>query len=628
MGDIRKGYAEFTDRLRGVVQTMAEDGVPDDQIRSFIEKQKAGWSARENEARAGRMEAVQGENTLGSAFKEGLAETGRSLKDRLVAMARGGKKLATLANAGAPIQFGGDEAWQDLKTNPAAQRELGRGLSDTMFGLPAKISDAIRKASGKPATYAENEATDPQEAPDYRSAGMVGGSLIPAGPLTQLGRGSLALTRGLAAPVRTLAAPVLASTAYATTHAALSPNEDILPSRDPKTGEINPGAALAAASDPMNVAVPAVVAAGRGTSNLLRSNPTIGRYARAKEGGAYEKPDMKALPPGQEGMQKAQEQGLDRIVNRDRELAKQASDAYHASVEPELAKPIDTDAMRMRLLEGRQGNIDPDSGLPIRPEVDAAYNRAFDRTPEQATVRGTLMRRRGLQQDAAFGAPSPTEAQSANRDVYQTFRQAVRDASPEVASADDAYTAHARQAARRSDILFNTEENVIPSGGGGGFADARPVDADPATPTGAAAALEGPADMRVSKARSAATTLGRIDDTNVPGLRAARFLEELAGQDPEFQQALEFIANKKAYEGTRFGLPQLPTSLTGATSFAGKLPFAQQNARAIGARVLDPAAQAAGALSPGKLKINPIMQAYMLDQERKRKLAQALTGQK
>lgn len=329
---------------------------------------------------------------------------------------------------------------------------------------------------------------------------------------------------------------------------------------------------------------------------------------------------MKALPKGKEGIQRASERGLDAIVSRDQELAREASARYQSTVEPELNNPVDTEAMRMRLLEGRQGNIDPDSGLPIRSEVDAAYNRAFDRTPEQATVRGTLMRRRGLQQDAAFGTPSPTEGQRANQDVYHTFRGAVREASPAVAAADDAYTAHAKQAARRSDILFNTEENVVPSGGGGGFADARPVDADPSVPMGAAADLEGAPAMRVGKARSATATLSRIGDDNTPGLRAARYLEELAGQDPAFAQALDFIANKKALEGTRFGLPQLPTSLTEATSLAGKLPLMQQNLRALGAT----AAAAPNVIGPGSLQLNPIMQAMQLDRERQRRMSQTL----
>lgn len=613
MGDTRRSYDEFAGRLRDVVQRMAEDGIPQEQIGAFIERQKAQWSEQQNAARADRMQAAEDENTAGAAVKRGLSEWGGNLKDRLVAMAKGGAQVAWH-----PV-----DTYRNIRDVPEARREFGRGLSDVMFGLPAYLGDKLGVTHYAETAPHDASVADQPQVQNMRGAGSMAGTvaMLPAG--VPLKAGMAALPGSMA--TKALLAPVAMSTVGGAIHGAVDPQEHVLPRRNPD-GSIDPGTMLAGATDPMNLAIPAVVGAAAKTSQLLRRNPTIGRYARAKTAGAYDSPDMKALAPGQEGMQQAAEQGLERIVNRDRELAQQASRAYQQAVEPELTRPIDTEAMRMRLLEGRQANIDPDSGLPIRPEVDTAYNRAFDNTPEQATVRGTLMRRRGLQQDASFGSPSPTEAQNAARDVYQTFRQAVRQASPAVAAADDSYTAHARQAARRSDILFNTEENVIPNGGGSGAPDARVIDADPSVPTGAAAALEGPADMRVSKARSAATTLSRVDDTNVPGLRAARFLEELAGQDPAFAQALNFIANKKALEGTRFGLPQLPTSLTGATSFAGKLPFAQQNLRALGARIVDPVANSVGRGAGPALTLNPVMQAFQAEQERKRRMAESLLG--
>lgn len=322
-----------------------------------------------------------------------------------------------------------------------------------------------------------------------------------------------------------------------------------------------------------------------GASRLLRRNNQIGTRAAAQEAGLYDRPEMQALPPGEEGNRRAAEMGLDRVLQRDQQLGQEAGQRYQQAVGPHLGQPVDREALVRQLRAEMMGNVDPDTAamlpngapapgsVPLRPQVQGALQGAVDRTPANPTVQGTLARRRAMQQDAAFDSPNPTPEQQGARDIYGTFRQGVRNSSPEVAAADDAFSNYARTAARRRDILFNTEDNVMRGG-------------NQPTPTGDQILPEDAMapTMRVGKEKAAATTLGRVGDENVPGLQVKRYLEELAAQDPEFAAALDMIAAKKAQEATRFGLHgHSPLSLHGATEFHGLGPLIRQNARAIGA---------------------------------------------
>lgn len=331
-------------------------------------------------------------------------------------------------------------------------------------------------------------------------------------------------------------------------------------------------------------------------SRVIRKDPAAGRYLKAKEVGAYKDPEMASLPKGKQGMQEAADATVEKMATREKTLAAQREAEWDMTgADPAtLAKPIDTKPILQQLRAGRQKHIDPDTGLPAdgADSIVAAYDRAISRTGAQATVGGVLKRRQSLKKSAAFDNPNPSPEQLAARDVYQTFRQAVRGASDELAAADDAFSASAKAADRRAELV------------------------------GADLTTAGPAQMEAAAAR-----LGRVEDTNRPGLRTQKRLDELHESDPEIAAAMDFLANKKAQEAVRFGLPNTSPDLSKATLFAGIPRFLGQNARAIGAKVVDPAASAtqrnftpvARAL-PGF--IPEIEQAYAEYLERKRRQQQ------
>lgn len=306
-----------------------------------------------------------------------------------------------------------------------------------------------------------------------------------------------------------------------------------------------------------------------------------------------------------------------------------------------LSRPIDRQRVSSDLRAARSSRLSPDTGRPyVGAEATAGkldeLAKVFEREGRQVmnpqadygysyespvdTVGGALGQRRALQRSAAFRSASPTPDQLAAQEAYQALRGSIRNAAPDVAAADDAYSDYARQAERRRDILYRTEDNVVR---GGGHHPEVP-DMEYADELG-----QAPPQMRVGKEQAAAQTLGRIGDTNEPGLRAARYLGELAQMDPEFARALDFIANKKALEATRLSLHGLkPTSLTGAVSHGGLLPFFEQNARALGAKAVDPLASAlARNLSPGALQrapgaLPPAIQLIQAAQEARRREAE------
>lgn len=356
------------------------------------------------------------------------------------------------------------------------------------------------------------------------------------------------------------------------------------------------------------------------------------------------------LPEGPEGTEEAAHRGLKRILGRDRQLAEEASRDYQAETigrdtgaeytppggpapaeaplptsrqlppsstevvgpgqasadytppkppqapppkpQPQGAKgPVDRDALLADLRAQRAENINPDNGLPHDPALDAKFEEAINKVlaGDRVSIRGALGERRALKNKSGFGSPNPTEGQEANRGIYGALRRSIRKASPDIAAADDKFAARARLGERRRDILFNTEDNVVTQGNAHGEGNARPTEFSDEPIATAEGELAGEPQLRVGREKAAVATLKRVGDTNEPGVRAKRYIEELSAQDPEFAAAVDDIANKKAYEMTRVGLPQKPTSLSGAMMWP--LRLGEQNLRALGGRAIDPALQ-------------------------------------
>ncbi len=327
-----------------------------------------------------------------------------------------------------------------------------------------------------------------------------------------------------------------------------------------------------------------VAEGARGVSDLIRKNPWIKRYGDAKAGGNYETPEQMALPKGEEGIQKAAEQGRNRIVERNGKLLTEAGDKYDAAIDAALAKMPEKspDAIVAKLEELRAGNrlgngdvrdrgfegaLDEAKRRLGMKQVRVQHSEYQDRPEDFASVSDTkdlIDARRSLKDDAGFGQPNPTPEQRATKKVYHAIREPLRKDVPGLGQADDEFSAAKTAADRRNDILHGSEDS-------------------PAMPL-----VEGePPVVRAGAEKQAASKLRTVGDTTVPGLSNKAHLEELADSDPEIRAAIEFILDKKAREAVRFGMPKIQTTLT-------KVPqaLAAQNARAIGARVVEPTASA------------------------------------
>lgn len=279
--------------------------------------------------------------------------------------------------------------------------------------------------------------------------------------------------------------------------------------------------------------------------------------------------------------------------------------------------PVDRGGIMADLESARKGNVNPDTGYTVNSHVEKELANAIDALgPEgtENTVEGMLKLRRSLQARANFPNLSPTREEMAARDVYQTFRAAIRKASPTIAEADDAFAASMRGTNRTKDILYGSEDPTVKPTpeAEAEAADLRGETAEP--------------QMRVGKEDAGITRMKRIGDTNEPGLRARSRLEELGNQDAEYQAALAFVKNKKALEAVRPGVPHLPTSLHEA--FMWPVRFGQQNARAGAAHLLDPALRAGSnlRLTPpiSGMVGNPLFDAYEATKERRKRQAETV----
>ncbi len=652
-----------------MVTAMQASGEDDDAIRAALTLAK---SQDTGAPKAARPAGPYSEGYLlesNRKFPPFLSAASKSQRNEDAMAAQGGPRSEEYKRPGEPDA--------GLEAQDRMMGALGSSFTDNFaLGLPGRVLDTL-PAKLQPYLGGTREQRDTSRAQspvgDIAGATLGQGLSGVAGPEALIGKGVQASVPAAASPVGRIAANAVIGAGTG------GIGEGARASMNPDSPESAGEAALRGMifGGVLGGGLSTVGEAAGGISNLLRKDQQIGTYAKANEAGAYDSPDMKALPKGREGIRRAAEKGLSRVVSRDQELGDEASKSYQAAVGPPrrppqegteyidapvlrgdrtsqavedivgprtpeqtslfdatrainspgseptrnyspqipvrtpaepaegLARPVDRKALIDALQAARSRQANPDTGQPYNKTTDAKFQAAIDalgpngRTveghdvqrwePQRNTVGGVLGQRRALRKEGAFNSPSPTEGQQASRDVYHEYRGAVRKAAPDVAAADDAYAQFASKAQRRRDIVFNTENEVLK---GGSQSPVEHADTIGDVPQTLAEDLgKSPTDqLRVGKAKAGATNLGRIGDTNDPGNAMAPFLDELAAQDPEFAAALNFIRNKKAQEGTRFGLNgQLPESLTSVNAAVG--PALKQNARAIGAHILDPAAR-------------------------------------
>lgn len=244
-------------------------------------------------------------------------------------------------------------------------------------------------------------------------------------------------------------------------------------------------------------------------SPVLRKNKMVGAYRKGVESGAYEPgSEVMQLEPGAQGVEDAASKGLDKVMARDAELAKEASATYQAGTKPHLGEAVDREALVGDLEYVRAQNLDPDTGAPMNEALDNQLKAAIEKVAKQPTARGVLANRRAMKKDAAFDSRNPTPEQKIKREVYGAYRGAVHKASPEIEAADTAYAnEHAIPAARRRDVLFNTENEVIQRPGVTELPDGEvpfaPEDDLPLPPTEAPAPPAPPAAPPAAPAQAA-----------------------------------------------------------------------------------------------------------------------------
>lgn len=477
------------------------------------------------------------------------------------------------------LTFGGWSAGTDLA---GATTEGGRRASDTRY-------------------------------PGTATAGKVGGGLLSAavGPAALTQRASMGLVQKLANPSGALRlAPAVSEArqlgaAGALTGFALDKAEG----GDGTVGTLMGGA---------GGMLPA--AASRGMSSLANriKSPWQRAWTHAKEtgraGGILDEVRAGDLQRGPKGIAFAGRKARDEILTRDQELTDAAMSAYQGRVTPYLEQPGNMSPVRKQILEtgvesrpiSSQANLppfDPRTGLPLEPMTETGLPIEGFVTPATKTVsklksvmedlgdrpmnRDMLQVRRRLDVDADFGNQSPSPEAKVAREVRGAVRQGIREASPEIAAADDALSAFKRQQERRNDILFGREE--------GG----RLVDAPPMSDEALEAATVTPLKLRVGDAQTVATRLARFGDDSVEGAKWQPYLDELAEQDPQFARSLGDLEARKAWLGTRFGLPEMPTNLSAAVQWAVK--GAKENARLLAVPALEGASRA----SRGAAKMTP-----------------------
>lgn len=562
-------------------------------LRAALQAEPAEPGVDPNEARAQRLEAAQRtfeEETSPGTLTKGVAS---GAWERLKAMGEGAIKLGDIMNpigqAGRNLLRGKsptDLSAVDLAKRPEARRELGRGLSDTMLGIPERIADSV----GEP-TYRNNAATDPGAAPGYRAAGQIAGSVTPGSATNLIGRGSLALaTRaGLSPALTALAASQLASGTTAGARAALDTGD---------AGEAGTDALLAA-GDPLNLIAPAGVKvaqkagqAGRAVASTLRDETsglgegadTLKTLDQMRERGAVtgnlrrkvNDPELKALPTGKKGYVKAAQGARDTILkNSAAELQKARAD-YGQQFEAIAAEhgdmPYSMEGPQAKLDQLRAANMVNGEAVDdaLAGALDKAQRMITKKSPiiapgdtnasnaRESTVADMLKVKRAMDTKAEWGTPATPENRP-YRTIARAFAEQAEGLDPRIKTLNAKYKATMDKLEETNDILGQGE---VPEA----------------------------ADRPAARRRAASTIMKTGDDTTA-GALAEENLDRLGQLDPRNERALRVVKEKKALERTRFGLPRMSKS---PEKWAGSL--LEQNLEATKARVVDPLARTLAAM--------------------------------
>lgn len=311
-----------------------------------------------------------------------------------------------------------------------------------------------------------------------------------------------------------------------------------------------------------------------GAAGIRAVSPRIRDFVSAKEGGAYQSPELQGLAHGSPGVRQAAENAGDAILARDRQM----SDRDYRNSEADLApfmksNKIDTGKAQGDLLSKYMDNLHADTGEPKDMALAKALEDEAVKLGDVKTLKGMLDNLAMSREKANFGSTAPTPENQAYRQVYEAQNKGLGGVvPPEVEAARSESRKSLEAERRRHDIIANTEGQI-----------SRGRDS------------AGDENVRVTKEKQIATLLERVGDDTKPGRDAKRYLDELAAQDPEIARLIEVVRAKKAQEATRFSTkPLVPLDLAGTNEAAGYGPAFRQNSRAIAGQLVEPALRVGG----------------------------------
>lgn len=551
-----------------------------------------------------------------------VATRGKNPKDREDAAAE--FKRVYGEDVPEPPQPGGDGLWgaarrvftpdePDAPFLGAAARELGSEVKSMGYaaGFPVAPSPRNAETNEKLALFGERasnmvtggasrgvmdllHASSPQQRQQLSGkypGGAFAADLLGAGIGAGWGVPGM-IDRAVRSGV-SMAAPALAETAGANLVAGAG--SGIAQNATMNASEGKPLLENSGAAAGMGAGGAALAEVASGASRLLRRDPWIGRYARAKERGVYQDPEVMATKDVQQASEQARE-GFDR---RNAHLETEAGTELDQARGPFLQDDFSRREILKDISARLKANTEVSSGLPKDPKMEKALlELAAEMGPHSVRGQGGRMqpvpdpsyqdiidRRTALRKSASFGSVPPSESQELARTKYDVLRESVeRNAPPEARAAEAEF--HAQSNARRGerDIVYGTENEVN-----------RGTDADP--------------DVRVSKEKAGARFFRRAGDPNIPGTENRSYHEDLAKADPVYADLLERVTDIKARESMRPGFaPRVPPTFSGALSFGG-IPGALEQliVRPALGRLVEPALARAGRALPKAARLVPLL---------------------
>jgi hypothetical protein len=504
-----------------------------------------------------------------------------------------------------------------LPTSPSASTgkdlaAFGVGASeDFAFGLPAKAMEATGILSK------EDRERIKAESP---TAGNIGGWTGLA--LSSIGGPEAAIARGVGAGAKAarVALPAMGRTAAA--RVATSAGEAALSGA--ATGAAKTavdGGSLGDIADSakggaviggvVGGAAKGIAEGGRAVASKIGDPRTLmGRTVeylqKGKKSGHFDTPEFKDLPAGKAGYNEAADNAGQKITAYNQQQLKAARSDYGKRLDTiledsgDVPVPLDNVHARIETLDTENMvngvRVDEKLGAALDKTTRMLSRKTLDGTQLQGgTLRDVIKAKKAVEKMAEFGGPVTADNRP-YRIIYKELADEASALDPRLAKLNAEYGKTISKLERANDILYGKE---VPDVAG-----------------------------RASSERQAAARLGRLGDDTQAGTVGERQLEELAALDHKYAELLDSIELKKAYERTRYGMPQMSKSPE-----KWGLGLLEQNAGALTARVLDPAARgaASGASVASRAApaiTNPIVRARQKEKEREERRTATLRGHK